>query len=188
MSPDVQRRLVVAILSVLVAHAARGAELPAAGLPASMRTFMESHCHDCHDADTARAGFRTDLLSADFNAGNNADQWKEVMDKINSGEMPPKKKRRPDAKEAFAVASWVAQRLDETTKAAQGAGPNAHDSKHLPLILCGGSALGLKHQGHLVQRDVPVANVWKTVVGRVGMKVPEDFQGGLANGVVKELI
>lgn len=94
----------------------------AAELPKSTRSFIESHCNDCHDADTARAGFRTDLLSADFNAGNNAGQWKEVMDKINSGEMPPKKKARPDPKEAFAVASWVAQKLDETTKAAQGAG------------------------------------------------------------------
>ncbi|MGZ0174118.1 MAG: DUF1587 domain-containing protein, partial [Planctomycetales bacterium] len=28
----------------------------------------------------------------------------------------------PDAKQAFAVASWVAQRLEETTRAAQGAG------------------------------------------------------------------
>ena len=44
------------------------------------------------------------------------------MDKINSGEMPPKKKPRPDAQEAFAVASWVATKLDEATKAAQGAG------------------------------------------------------------------
>src|SRR5204862_4315637 len=72
--------------------------------------------------DTARAGFRTDLLTADFTAANTADLWKEVMDNINSGKMPPKKKARPDAKEAFAVASWVAQKLDETTKAAQGAG------------------------------------------------------------------
>ena len=44
------------------------------------------------------------------------------MDKINSGQMPPKKKPRPDAKEAFAVASWVAGRLHETELAAQGAG------------------------------------------------------------------
>jgi mono/diheme cytochrome c family protein len=115
-------RLVAASLSLLVAHVARGAESPAAGLPAFTRDFMETHCHDCHDADTARAGFRTDLLTADFTAGNTADQWKEVMDNINSGKMPPKKKARPDAKEAFAVASWVAQKLDETTKAAQGAG------------------------------------------------------------------
>ena len=58
--------------------------------------------------------------------------------------------------------------LDNTMAAwaTTNGGPNAHDSKHLPLILCGGSALGLKHQGHLVQQDVPVANVWKTVVGQ----------------------
>ena len=67
-------------------------------------------------------------------------------------------------------------------------GPNAHNSTQLPLILCGGSALGLKHQGHLVQKDVPVANVWKTVAERVGMPIPADFQGGLATGVVKELV
>src|SRR6188508_1173132 len=99
-----------------------GHVMAVAELPKSASTFIESHCVDCHDADTARAGFRIDLLTADFTAGNNAGLWKEVMDKINSGEMPPKKKPRPDAKEAFAVASWVAQKLDETTKAAQGAG------------------------------------------------------------------
>lgn len=91
-------------------------------LPKSTHAFLKEHCVDCHDASTARAGFRIDLLTADFTAGNNAGQWKEVMDKINSGEMPPKKKPRPNAKEAFAVASWVAKQLDETTKAAQGAG------------------------------------------------------------------
>ena len=83
-------RPVVFALSLLVTHVARGAESPAAGLPTFTRDFMESHCNDCHDADTARAGFRTDLLTADFTAGNTADQWKEVMDNINSGKMPPK--------------------------------------------------------------------------------------------------
>jgi len=80
--------------------------------------------------------------------------------------------------------------LDNTMAAwaTTNGGPNAHDSKHLPLILCGGSALGVKHQGHLVQQDVPVADVWKTIVDRVGMALPENFQGGLSNGVVKELV
>ena len=53
--------------------------------------FLEKHCFDCHDADTARAGFRIDLLTADFTAGNNAGLWHEVMNKINSGQMPPKR-------------------------------------------------------------------------------------------------
>ena len=66
--------------------------------------------------------------------------------------------------------------------------PNAHDSKHLPLILCGGSNLGLKHQGHLIQKAVPIANVWQTVVDKVGMPLPDNFQGGIATGPVKELV
>lgn len=80
--------------------------------------------------------------------------------------------------------------LDNTMAAwaTTNGGPNAHDSKMLPLILCGGSALGLKHQGHLVQKDVPVSNVWQTIVNRVGMPLPENFQGGVASGVVKELV
>lgn len=94
----------------------------AAEVPQGTRAFIESHCMDCHDANTARAGFRIDLLTADFTAGNTAGQWKEVMDKVKAGEMPPKKKPRPDAREVSAVVSWVAQKLDQTTKAAQAAG------------------------------------------------------------------
>ncbi len=80
--------------------------------------------------------------------------------------------------------------LDNTMAAwaTTNGGPNAHDSKMLPLILCGGSALGLKHQGHLVKKDMPVANVWQTIVNKVGMPLPENFQGGLATDVVKELV
>jgi hypothetical protein len=34
---------------------------------------------------------------------------------------------------------------------------------------------------------MPIANVWQTVVNRVGMPLPADFQGGLATGVVREI-
>ncbi len=80
--------------------------------------------------------------------------------------------------------------LDNTIAAwaTTNGGFNAHDSNLLPLILCGGSALGIKHQGHLVQKDVPVANIWQTVVNKIGMPLPENFQGGVASGVVKELV
>ena len=80
--------------------------------------------------------------------------------------------------------------LDNTIAAwgTTNGGLGAHDSNLLPLILCGGSALGIKHQGHLVQKDVPLANVWRTVVEKVGMPLPDDFQGGLAKGIIKELV
>src|SRR5436190_1020393 len=90
--------------------------------PTIVRSFVDHHRVECHDASTARAGFRIDTLGFDFNSGNTADLWKEVMDKINSGQMPPKSKERPDAKEASAVTSWIAGKLRETELAAQGAG------------------------------------------------------------------
>ena len=80
--------------------------------------------------------------------------------------------------------------LDNTMAAwaTTNGGFGAHDSNMLPLILCGGSALGLKHQGHLVQKDVPLANVWKTVANKVGLPLPDNFQGGQAKGVINEII
>ena len=104
------------------ALAATGAFAAADPFKTTIAPFLDEHCMSCHDEDTARAGFRLDTLGTDFTKGNNAGLWKEVMDKINSGEMPPKKKARPDPKLAFAVSSWVAQQLELTTKIAQGAG------------------------------------------------------------------
>ncbi len=75
------------------------------------------------------------------------------------------------------IASWA------TTN-----GYGGHGRDHLPLMLCGGSALGLKHQGHLIKKDVMIADVWKTVVDRIGMPMPENFQGGLAKDVIKEVL
>ena len=112
----------------LLAHSAALILAGATGIAApdpiksTIQPFLDEHCIDCHDEDTARAGFRLDTLGHDFTAGNNAGLWKEVMDQINSGQMPPKKKARPDPKMAFAVSSWVAQQLELTTKLAQGAG------------------------------------------------------------------
>ena len=72
-----------------------------------------------------------------------------------------------------------------------------NDMKLVPeILITGGGASGggaseallALLASRLVQKDVPVANVWKTVVERVGMKMPEDFQGGLATGIVKELV
>src|SRR5262249_19749392 len=96
-------RRILPVLSLLLAANAH------AEPPKPIRNFIEAECLSCHDARTARAGFRIDLLTDDFKADNNANLWKEVMDRINSGAMPPKKRPRPDAKEAFAVTSWVAE-------------------------------------------------------------------------------
>ena len=65
---------------------------------------------------------------------------------------------------------------------------NAHNNHHLPTMLCGGSRLGVKHQGHIIKDDVYLGNLWQTMFKIMGVPVPADFQGGEANGTIDEVI
>ena len=76
----------------------------------------------CHGPKKAKAGFRIDLVGSDFSAPKVADQWKQVIDRINAGEMPPEGKPRPDAKQAAAFVGWVNEQLHEVELAAKKAG------------------------------------------------------------------
>ncbi|MEM8953494.1 MAG: DUF1592 domain-containing protein [Verrucomicrobiota bacterium] len=64
--------------------------------PSSIEPFMEAHCFDCHD-DVVSEG-DLDLFNLEFNPNdrNNLKVWELVFDRVRDGEMPPKKKPRPD--------------------------------------------------------------------------------------------
>ncbi len=103
---------------------------PAAGPPAVVDEgyrevalpFLTRHCARCHGPKKALAGFRVDTLGADFDAARVADHWKEVIDRVNAGKMPPEDAPRPDAGQAAAFVAWVNGRLRAAELAARGAG------------------------------------------------------------------
>jgi hypothetical protein len=80
--------------------------------------------------------------------------------------------------------------LDHTLVAygSSGGSINAHHNHHLPTMLAGGARLGVKHQGHIVKDDVRLGNLWRAVFDRMGVKPPENFQGGEADGMIGELV
>lgn len=65
---------------------------------------------------------------------------------------------------------------------------NAHNNHNLPTMLVGGHKIGIKHQGHITRQDVRLGNLWQTMFGVMGVPVPEDFQGGEADGIIKEVV
>ncbi len=69
----------------------------AAELPPASRQFLDKHCFECHDAEVKKGGL--DLTALKFNPANttNLSQWVLVHDRVSAGEMPPKKKTRPEA-------------------------------------------------------------------------------------------
>ena len=58
----------------------------------------------------------------------------------------------------------------------------------LPALLTGGSALGIKHAGHIsCGNKVPLGNLIRTVTEKMGVTVDDRFYGGAHTGVIKEL-
>lgn len=65
---------------------------------------------------------------------------------------------------------------------------NAHNNNDLPTMLVGGHKLGVKHQGHVRQKDVRLGNLWQTMFGLLGAPLPKNFQGGEADGIIKAIV
>ena len=55
-------------------------------------------------------------------------------------------------------------------------------------MLVGGHRLGIRQHGHLIKPDTRLGNLWRTMFGVLGVPVPEDFQGGEADGIITELV
>jgi len=93
------------------------AELRAAPPPA-VAAFIEKHCASCHNDTDKEQGL--DLTGAAFEPGNpaNFQLWVKVHDRVQAGEMPPKKKARPAAGELEAFVQSLASTLSETAREA----------------------------------------------------------------------
>lgn len=134
--------------------------------------------------------------------------WKEKGNKYNyhemthHGEDPDKLKWFTQA-DVWYMEEWAyflnklkgikegdATLLDHTMVAygSSGGSINAHHNHHLPTMLAGGQRLGVRHQGHVIKEDARLGNLWRTVFDRMGVKVPDNFQGGESDGIISELI
>jgi mono/diheme cytochrome c family protein len=94
----------------------RAVAAPAAGdFDHAIQPFLNEHCIHCHGPDKQKGEFRLDTLSRDFTSGPSVNQWAEVMGRISSGEMPPKKETKPKPKpeEAAKIVEWLAAQLKD---------------------------------------------------------------------------
>jgi cytochrome c553 len=58
--------------------------------------FIKKYCAECHDADTKKGGLDLTGLKFDLESSTNFSKWVLVCDRVSKGEMPPKKKARPE--------------------------------------------------------------------------------------------
>jgi len=91
-------------------------------IPKSIETFFETHCYDCHDEATSKAALNLEGLTRSI--GNNTDalNWQDILDQLNAGEMPPKKKPRPPKDELAGVVGDLTEALQAAQKLLKDSG------------------------------------------------------------------
>ena len=78
---------------VLLAALSLGAESAvAAELPASVPVFVKRYCMKCHDADSEKGDRNFERFLAQPGKAEHHELLKEILDQLNLGEMPPRKK------------------------------------------------------------------------------------------------
>jgi len=92
-----------------------------AGFAEEIRPFLARHCVRCHGEAEQKGDLRVDTLGTDFAGTRTAGRWAEIMDRINSGEMPPPKEPRPKAEVVARVAEWISSGIADAETARQAA-------------------------------------------------------------------
>lgn len=85
------KRTLLILGACLVAISSHGASLDSQSAVAQM---IESSCIDCHDSDT-ETQLNFESLGRDLSNDVTFQSWEKVFDRVDKGEMPPPKKRRP---------------------------------------------------------------------------------------------
>src|ERR1700761_3139125 len=90
-----------------------------ADLDKIIRPFFEQHCTKCHGEKKQKGDLRVDNLLVDFESPKIMGHWEEIMNRINSGDMPPEEKPRPKPDDIARIAEWIAGQLREAETAKQ---------------------------------------------------------------------
>ena len=112
----------IAQAALTVAMQAAVQTAPAAGLDAIVKPFFEEHCNKCHNEKKHKGDLRTDILKTDFDSPKTMAHWEEIMNRINSGDMPPDDEKRPKPEDVARVAEWIVGQLHEAEVAMQNSG------------------------------------------------------------------
>ncbi|MBA4029621.1 MAG: hypothetical protein C0478_01710 [Planctomyces sp.] len=85
--------------------------------------FLEKHCISCHGPDKEKGDVRIDQLSRDFKLGVDTHHWAEIIEQVNSGQMPPENETRPTQEEIATFVTNLDSRIKEGRASRMAARP-----------------------------------------------------------------
>jgi hypothetical protein len=88
-----------------------------------IRPILVANCVKCHSGAKPKGDLRLDQLKPDFADEETREHWLTVSDRVTAGEMPPKARPRPAAKDVQTLGNWIttqAKAALATRRAEQG--------------------------------------------------------------------
>jgi Protein of unknown function (DUF1592)/Protein of unknown function (DUF1588)/Protein of unknown function (DUF1587)/Protein of unknown function (DUF1585)/Protein of unknown function (DUF1595)/Planctomycete cytochrome C len=116
------RSLVIFTL-VCAAVALRGSEPQRAqgqpGFEKAVLPFVVENCYACHNARLKSGELNLEQFKTTASMNQQRETWETVLQKLQTGEMPPKGVPRPDAAELKAVTGWIEKEFDRLDRLAR---------------------------------------------------------------------
>ncbi len=84
--------------------------------------FIQQNCINCHGPKRQKGELRLDTLPNDFSDPSTAKKWAEVLNTVNSHEMPPEDEEQPSPESAGIFTDWVMAELGRAEMAKRATG------------------------------------------------------------------
>jgi hypothetical protein len=188
--------LFVTMIVVLMRPSAplSGADVPEPnidGYTKDVAPFFKQHCLKCHRGDKAKANLALDKLNYDLTSGKDLGQWRQILDRVQRGEMPPEDQPRPETEAVVKASTWIKTELRKAD----------------PKLLAHESPAGhnLPHDGNRVPHDAlfgtpakpgnaSPARIWRlspqaytelsnSIAGKGQRSLSQPFSGLTENGI-----
>lgn len=91
----------------------------------SHQPFLKQYCFECHGAKKQKGDYRYDTLGTNLTDLNTLEIWQGILDQLNLGEMPPKKKTQPPTEETAKVIESLTPLLQQAYEARKSTGGQA---------------------------------------------------------------
>ncbi len=118
------------VLVVIMAHGAEGGgtEVDGANVfgrleeeySSRVRPLLERFCLDCHSTEEMKGELDLERFSALKDVRRDPAAWQKVIEMLDDGEMPPKKRRQPSSDEKKLLRNWARRYLDAEALASAG--------------------------------------------------------------------
>lgn len=147
-------------LSLSLGLAFIAAGLGSAGDRVVVGPFLQRHCAGCHALGKKQGKFSLDGLDP-VAVGKNVDAWTKVIERIDSGEMPPDDNPRPEPDDLRKIVGQLARelRLAGATVEATGAGPTGNRLDH-ELLFSGKANASLDNPPRLWRVSPEIYATW----------------------------